>query len=676
MQRLGAVFIAICMVAISASVGAMLHFKFGLSITEASPFSFGVLLTLLLVHYQISRVRDRLMLDEQMDDMTRLKLSLTKEVQDVRDMARQLNASVAERLEKEMEPFLAELDVIGTLVKQLAESCAELDDRVQKGDRRVAEVNAQLIAATSSVKQLEEHLRASARSLAARGDRPMAPVARESGDLAGADVPFGVRQMEPAPFEAAVATAPAVQERPASMAAEPAVAAPRPTLASRPEKPINPQDETDVRRALALGHIELFMQPIVSLPMRKPQFYEALTRLKTDDDRIITPDIFLPVCRKNNFLPMLDRLAINEAFRLLRRLTDRGHAVDLFCNLSLDSLADVDFFNLMRDLFDQNRDLSSHVVLEFSQADMRSFGLLEDETLKLLASMGFRFSVDRVTNLAAGFDDFAQKGVKFAKIAAPILTHREAGRGLDIHPADFSRLLSRKGMDLIVTHVESERDLVNLIDFNIHLAQGNHFAPAKALKAPSTDTALRGGEQSGTIAQQQQAAAGQPQRREMPPQTQQRPAPVAQGRAVQRPQPQQGVAPAQPQRAGPPVRAAQRPQRPSSAPAVATQPAYGLRQEPDEPSRTLAQNPRIAEALRAMAAEDGNNSETRDHFRTALAEAAGLLGSAETQDPVSVPRQQRVAAPQPRAQSLADRLPAADDFGLQTGTDRGQYIEI
>ncbi len=676
MQRLGAVFIAICMVAISASVGAMLHFKFGLSITEASPFSFGVLLTLLLVHYQISRVRDRLMLDEQMDDMTRLKLSLTKEVQDVRDMARELNASVAERLEKEMEPFLAELDVIGTLVKQLAESCAELDERVHKGDRRVAEVNAQLIAATSSVKQLEEHLRASARSLAARSDRPMAPVASASGDLAGPDAPFGPRQVDPSPFATAAATAPVASERPAPMSAEPA-APPRPVLTGRPDKPINPQDEADVRRALALGHIELFMQPIVTLPMRKPQFYEALTRLKTDDDRILTPDIFLPVCRKNNFLPMLDRLAINEAFRLLRRLTDRGHAVDLFCNLSLDSLADVDFFNLMRDLFDQNRDLSSHVVLEFSQADMRCFGLMEDETLKLLASMGFRFSVDRVTNLAAGFDDFAQKGVKFAKIAAPILTHREAGRGLDIHPADFSRLLSRKGIELIVTHVESERDLVNLIDYNIHLAQGNHFAPAKALKAPSTDTALRGGEQSGTIAQQQQAAAGQPQRREMPPQTQQRPAPVAQGRAAQRPQPQPGVAPTQAQRAVPPVRSAQRPQAPSSAPAIPAQSASGLRPGPDESSRTLGQNPRIAEALRAMAAEDGNNSETRDHFRTALAEAAGLLGSNEMAEPVAAPpRQQRMAAQQPRAQSVSDRLPAADDFGLQTGTDRGQFIEV
>nr|WP_321462744.1 EAL domain-containing protein [uncultured Cohaesibacter sp.] len=704
MQRLGAVFIAICMVAISLSVGAMLHLKFGLSITEASPFSFGILLTLLLVHYQISRVRDRLMLDEQMDDLTRLKLALTKEVQDVRDMARELDSTVTNRLEKEMEPILAELDVIGTLVKQLAESCADLDDRVQKGDRQVAEVHAKLVAATGSVKELEEHLRANARSLAAKSERA-ASERLASERLASTPAPTSAAErnmlhpepMTPEPMKdegRGYAT-----ERQNSYSDEPQAA--RQSLESqsperqsperqslerlqggltgRHEKQVSPEDEIAVRRALALGHIELFMQPIVSLPMRKPQFYEALTRLKKDDGDVITPDIFLPVCRKNAFLPMLDRLAINEAFRLLRRLADRGHPVDLFCNLSLESLADSDFFALMRDLFDQNRDLAPHVILEFAQADMRSFGLMEEETIKLLSSMGFRFSVDRVTNLAAGFDDFARQGVKFAKIAAPILTHREAGRGLDIHPADFSRLLSRKGMDLIVTHVESETDLVNLIDYNIHLAQGNHFAPAKALKG--TAPAVRAIEKSGTIAQQQQAAATQrdPRLDNRGMDNRVQPKPRISAGAVQSIANRVPPAPA-PQSA----QVANRPaaMAPSAHPAAA-------RADTRAPSNTggdrvLGENPRIAQALRAMAAEDGNKSEGRDHFRAVLAEAAGLLEpgtvSAGGLNGGVAPSVRATAQDRPQQQRIAgarsDRLPAADDFGLQTGTDRGQYIEV
>ena len=683
MQRLGAVFIAICMVAISMSIGAMLHFKFGLSITEASPFSFGILLTLLLVHYQISRVRDRMMLDEQMDDLTRLKLALTKEVQDVREMARELDSTVSSRLEKEVEPILAELDVIGTLVKQLAESCADLDERMQQGEGQVAEVNAKLIAATSSVKELEEHLRANARSLSAKYERPAEKPVQPAAQ------PVAPSYSEPAhrydePEEQGD------RPSPQSTATE---GAPTGPFAETQEQPVTSEDEAKVRRALALGHIELFMQPIVALPMRKPQYYEALTRLKADDGELITPDIFLPVCRQNGFLPMLDRLAVNEAFRLLRRLSDRGHPVELFCNLALESLADSDFFALMRDLFDQNRDLAPHVILEFSQADLRKFGLMEEETLKLLSSMGFRFSVDRVTNLAAGFDEFAQKGVKFAKVAAPILTHREAGRGLDIHPADFSRLLSRKGLDLIVTHVESERDLVNLIDYNVHLAQGDHFAPAKALKGnPAT---VRGPLQAGTVSQQQQAAAAS--RPAIRPSQVARmsgggnePAPNRASpvdRLSQFPEQSRLQAPASTSsRPATPSRmpngsGAQRaPQRPSQPASYANEPTAGAGTNGAE--RTLGENPRIAEALRAMAAEDTNNSETRDHFRAVLAEAAGLIapgeasgqpggGAAPTVRAASRDRMQ----PQ-RSAGQSERLPAADDFGLQTGTDRGQYIEV
>ena len=514
MQRLGAVFIAICMVAISASVGAMLHFKFGLTITEASPISFGIILTLLLVHYQISRVRDHMLLDEQMDDLTRLKLALTKELQDVRELSQQLEASAAERLEKEVEPILAELDVIGTLVKQLAESCADLDDRVGTNEVQVSEINAKLMAATGSFKDLEQHLLANARNMALRNEKSLA----EAQAAATREREREARHVLPEPEPEA---GPEYLDADIDVdAADFSAAADR---LAKAERAFSDEEETAVRRALALGHIELFMQPIVTLPMRKPQFYEALTRLKADDGSLLTPDIILPVCRKNRFLPMLDRLAMNEAFRLLRRLADRGHPVDLFCNLSLESLADSDFFALMRDLFDQNRDLAPHVILEFSQADMRKFGMLEEETLKLLAAMGFRFSIDRITNLSAGFDEFAQRGVKFAKIAAPVLTHKDAGRGMDIHPADFSRLLSRKGIDLIVTHVESERDLVDLIDYNVHLAQGNHFAPAKPLKSASA----RPSEQSGTIPQQQQAA----------PQRSRRPANRPQSAPSKRPEP-------------------------------------------------------------------------------------------------------------------------------------------
>ncbi|PLW75099.1 EAL domain-containing protein [Cohaesibacter celericrescens] len=603
MQRLGAIFIAICMVAISVSAGAVLYFKFKLSIPEAAPISFGVLLTLLLIHYQISRVRDRMVIDEQMDDLTRLKLGLTKELQDVRELTQRLDGTVSERIEREIEPVLAELDIIGSLVKQLAESCAELDERVLAGDKQVEAVSSKLKSATQSVKELEELLRANARSLSNNRNEPSE---RQENKNTVADALSAAAQSAPE-------TAPVPEKMP--VAQSPA----------EPEPPIREEDELAVRRALALGKMELFMQPVVSLPMRKPQYYEALTRLKKDDGAFITPDIFLPVCRQNGFLPMLDRLAINEAFRLQRRLSDRGHPVDTFCNLSLQSIADTDFFTLMRDLFEQNKDLAEHVILEISQADFRKFGIMEDETLQLLRSMGFRISVDQITDISVDFDAFARKGVRFAKIAAPILTHQDARKNLDIHPADFSRLLSRKGIELVVTHVETESSLVGLIDYSVHLAQGNHFAPAKPLKSGADE----------------QRAAAQSRVSASPP------SPSSDG-----------------------SRASLQPQ---SAPAPRVH-GLGDRKSdggdtPVSSNRRLGENPKIAQALRAMAAQDSGDMSTRDHFRNVLAEAAGLVDASEG-------RPSPTAAAAQGASGLTNHSPASDDYGFKTGIDRGQFVDL
>ncbi|WP_157967673.1 EAL domain-containing protein [Cohaesibacter intestini] len=626
MQRLGAIFIAVCMVAISTSVGAMLYFRFGLSIPEASPVAFGILLTLLLVHYQISRVRDRMMIEEQMDDLTRLKLTLTKEVQDVRELAHRLESDLDERVNRDIEPVLAELDIIGSLVKQLAESCAELDERVQEGDSKVEAINATVQSAKHSVQELESLLRSSVRAMPQQSEQA-----------------------------ASFSEGPASHPRPSQPSAHDMGTAPygypEDQMPEPEEEIIRPEDEAAVRRALALGQIEMFMQPIVTLPMRKPQYYEALARLRSEDGSLLTPDIFLPVCRKNGFLPMLDRLAINETFRMQRRLADRGHMVDCFCNLALASLADGDFFAQLRGLFEQNRDLAEHVILEFSLADMNAFGVLEDETLQLLRSMGFRFSVDQMTTLNADFDKFARKGVRFAKIAAPILTSRDVGHGLDIHPADFSRVLARKGIDLVVTHVETESMLVGLIDFNVQLAQGNHFAPAKAVKGAGS------GGDGGTSDNRSQAVGAR----------------VGDSPPVrvhgQRNDAQRGEGP----------RGAGQVNERLTNGAVAQPQALQAQQAPmptpdsEASQRRLGDNPRVAQALRAMAKrEGGQNSSTRDHFRNVLAEAAGLMDDGPARSGQSLPG----AANGQRASAAPDRLPVSDDYGVKTSTDRGQFLDL
>ncbi len=627
MQRLGALFIAICMVVISASVGVILNYKFGLTILEAAPFAVGVLLTLMLVHYQISRVRDRLIIDEQMDDLTRLKLSLTKDVQDVRELTEQLEQTVASRMRGEMDPILAELDLMGTLVKQLAESCAEIDERVELNEERAKVLKSKMDQATKTMAQIQKSL--SNGALATREKLQATKVAvadKPKGDEAQSQ--SEVTPSEPKPEPMAIDDEPPAlseEEQKASTLAASRAKAEEAAKAlesianlhhGQHKSTISDDEKQAVRRALAMGKMELHLQPIVTLPMRKPALYEMLARLLDEQGEVITPDVFLPVCKELNFLSLLDRLAVNKAFRMLRNLTDRGHGMPCFCNISLESMSDPDFFAHLRELYEQNTDLVENIILEFNLASFNSFGVLEQETMQLMQSMGFRFSVDQLTSLKADFDQMVRSGIRFAKVAAPILTHRDAGRGMDIHPADFSRVLSRKGLDLIVTHVETESALVGLLDYNIKLAQGNHFAPAKPLRPEETSIPASVTNAAAQAARKGRNGAAGLASRQMNATGQNIPAPIVHG-------------------------AGGRMNEPAPMPAAPTS------------DRTLGQNPRVAQALKAMSAQDGETNPTRDHFRNVLAEAAGLMDP-QTTRPGSAERQasDTPAQGQPRLQRV------------------------
>src|SRR5262249_12068863 len=62
------------------------------------------------------------------------------------------------------------------------------------------------------------------------------------------------------------------------------------------------------------------------------------------------------------------------------------------------------------------------------------------------------------------------------------LMARAATAAADIHPADFSDLLGRFGVDLIAEKIESEGIVVDLLDFDVRFGQGFLFSPPRPVR--------------------------------------------------------------------------------------------------------------------------------------------------------------------------------------------------
>ncbi|MDJ0930217.1 EAL domain-containing protein [Breoghania sp.] len=172
------------------------------------------------------------------------------------------------------------------------------------------------------------------------------------------------------------------------------------------------------------------------------RYYEVLTRLRTEDDEVLLPLHTVPM-----------------------------------------TLTDEKFFPGFMDYMDKNRQLAELIVLEFTQAGVEAMGPLEYETLSALQNIGFRFSIDQITDMGADFRSLSRQGFSFAKITADRLLGRPPAVAGDIHPHDFADLLVGYGIELIADHIETEAQVLEILEFGIGYGQGFLFSPPRPVCA-------------------------------------------------------------------------------------------------------------------------------------------------------------------------------------------------
>jgi cyclic-di-GMP phosphodiesterase, flagellum assembly factor TipF len=426
MARLYAVFIAVCMVLIAGSIGAVLYLYYGFLRIEAAVIAVAVLTGLALFNALTARARDRADVGDQIADLSRGTADLARQVADIGRRVSAVETEIArspDKVRAAADPLSMEIGVLGGLVKELADSVAA-HEAVLTGVARasvapaVAAVRAPETAKTVDRAELGE---------------PESDEARPAGGrfrgLTRGDV-----------------------------------------LAL-------------IRSAVEANRVDLYLQPIVTLPQRKVRYYEALARLRSDDGELLQPADFLDIAESGGLMPMIDNVMLFRCVQVVRRLAAKNREIGLFCNIAADTLVDSAYFPQFSEFMEANRALSAAIVFEFSQSSVRAMGPIEQESLAALAQLGFRFAMDRVTDLRIEPRELAARGFRFVKVPATLLLARAATTASDIHPADFSDLLGRFGIDLIAAKIESEGTVVDLLDFDVRFGQGFLFSPPRPVRA-------------------------------------------------------------------------------------------------------------------------------------------------------------------------------------------------
>lgn len=245
-----------------------------------------------------------------------------------------------------------------------------------------------------------------------------------------------------------------------------------------------------IRDALAENRVDLYLQPVVSLPQRRTAFYESFSRLRDASGRVMMPAEFLAVAEPEGLVASIDNLLLFRCVQIVRRLAKQDRKIGIFCNISTASLADETFFPQFLELMAANRDLAGALIFELGQASFDARSGIEARNMGKLADLGFRFSLDKVTDLDLDFQDLARSDVKFVKISAKLmldeLTETDDGlvfRSLpDLAAEDFANLTRRYGVEIIAEKVESERQTVDILELDLAYGQGNLFGEPRPIR--------------------------------------------------------------------------------------------------------------------------------------------------------------------------------------------------
>lgn len=395
MQNLVLIFVGVC----GAAIGAAAYFALGFTPIEAGLLALAIALGGAMVEERKARRRAFRRLEQGVEEMGRLLATDAKAGQ---VLSQRVNALVDLELGSRLDVIEADMSVLGTVVRQVAEAVSDLE-------------TAQAASAP-----------------AAKDDR------RPTGHSEARRVP---------------------------------------TIAL-----------DEVKRALDEGRLIHHVRPILTLPQRKTHAFDMVPRLQIEGRQLVDPPQYMPIPTGEGtvVLRRIDRICAEEGIRIVRRARLNGDPVRLLIDISPASLGDKPALDQTLSLLAANRAINSDIVFALDYEDWTDLSRPESDGLASLVQQGVSVALRNATTLRLDFGGLAEKGVRYIETSAHAFLKSPATL-TDFHSSDINDYIKRFGINLVITDLESESEILALLDDGIKLAQGPVMGEAGPLRPDLRD---------------------------------------------------------------------------------------------------------------------------------------------------------------------------------------------
>ena len=245
-------------------------------------------------------------------------------------------------------------------------------------------------------------------------------------------------------------------------------------LSSRIERQLAIESELD--KAINRQKLELWFQPKINLKDQTLYGVEALSRWRTENEGMISPDIFIPIAEQSILIRELTIWALNTALRELKEWEKMGLHLNCAINISGKVVDDAEFVELI----EHTRGIwgvePKFITLEITETSMMQSFESNMDKLRQLKERGYHISMDDFGTGYSSLEYFKTLPVDEVKIDKSFVINMlddESDRKMVSMIAGLSRGF---GLKIVAEGVENEASLNALKSLGVHRAQGYHIA--------------------------------------------------------------------------------------------------------------------------------------------------------------------------------------------------------
>ncbi len=233
--------------------------------------------------------------------------------------------------------------------------------------------------------------------------------------------------------------------------------------------------ETELRRAIANDELQVYYQPIVSLPGQNIIGFEALARWSHPTMGVLTPGQFIPMAEDTGLIIPLDRFVLREACRQMAEWHEQfsfDPPLSISVNLSGKQIAQPDIIETVDQTLKQTGLPPQSLKLEITENVILEDNQLTVEVFKQLQKLGVQVQIDDFGVGYSSLNYLSQFPINALKIDQSFVSQMlEDNNQMEIIQAIVT-LTHRLGVGVIAEGMETTKQMDKLKSIGCEFGQG------------------------------------------------------------------------------------------------------------------------------------------------------------------------------------------------------------